>query len=359
MPTTNCDLSELRDALLALQDSGPAGFEGLLAAAFEKLLDVPFRLAKSGSQFGMDGKAVDPNVPVCFEAKLYSGKVPSSEVLNKLLALTIRNDPTELWVLGATSAVSTQTADDLNASGRTLEISTLILDWQGDAPALAAVLVAAHQTVSNFLQQHVADAILWQKAVAALGRLSNNAALKAAAEKSIHQLRSANVAVPFALEANRQWLRETLASRRLAKGRFGQALSPLDTAGLHVLDRQSLVDGLRAYLQSSPSDQLVAVLGDEGHGKSWLVMKCWADMPDPPLTLVITPDAFGDTAKDTDWDQFLVGKLLTQTADSDTEQSPKRWLRRFDRWRSKTSAPAAPRLWVIVDGINQRPSVNW
>jgi hypothetical protein len=103
----------------------------------------------------------------------------------------------------------------------------------------------------------------------------------------------------------------------------------------------------------------VAVLGDEGHGKSWLVMKCWVDMSDPPLTLVITPDAFGETTKDTDWDQFLVGKLLTQTADSDTEQSPKRWLRRFGRWRSNTSAPASPRLWVIVDGINQRPRVDW
>lgn len=359
MPTTTPDLSELWYALRALPNSGPAGFEGLLSAAFEELLDVPFRLAKSGSQFGMDGKAVDPNVPVCFEAKLYSDTVPSSEVLNKLSAIAIRNDPTELWVLGATSGVSTQTADDLNASGRTLGISTLILDWQGESPALAAVLVAAHQSVSKFLQQHVEDATLWQKAVAALGRLSNNAALKAAAEKSIHQLQSASAAAPFAVEANRQWLRETLASRRLAKGRLGQALSPLDLAGLHVLNRQSLVDGLRATLQTPPSDQLVAVLGDEGHGKSWLVMKCWADMTDPPLTLVITPDAFGDATKDSDWDQLLIGKLLTQTADSDTEQSPKRWLRRFGRWRSNTSALTAPRLWVIVDGINQRPRVDW
>ena len=40
MPTTTHDLSNLRDALLALPNSGPAGFEGLLAAAFEELMDV-------------------------------------------------------------------------------------------------------------------------------------------------------------------------------------------------------------------------------------------------------------------------------------------------------------------------------
>lgn len=352
------DLSDLQEALLALPNSGPNGFEGLLATAFEDTLGVPFRLAKSGSQFGMDGKSADQSMPVCFEAKLYSGTVPSSEVLNKLSALAIRNDPAELWMLGATSGVSTQTADDLDACGRTLGIATLILDWQGDTPALAAVLVTAHQSVSTFLQRHVQPATLSQKALAALDRLSNNAALTATAEKIFHQLRSASVATPFALENNRQWLRETLASRRLAKGRLGQVLSPLDTTGLPILGRQGLVDGLRTAIQSPPSDQLVAVLGDEGHGKSWLVMKCWADMPEPPLTLVLTPDTFGDSAKDTDWDQFLVDKLLTQAEDSDTEQSPKRWLRRFGRWRH-TSAPTSARLWVIVDGINQRPGVNW
>jgi hypothetical protein len=358
MQPATTDLSDLRKALLALPNSGPEGFEGLLAFAFEDLLGVPFRLAKSGSQFGMDGKSADQSMPVCFEAKLYSGTVPASEVLNKLLALAIRNDPTELWVLGATSRVSTQTADDLNASGRTLGIATLILDWQGNTPALAAVLVAAQQSVSAFLQRHVRPATLGQEAVAALGRLAHNAALTATAEKAIHQLRSASVAALFALEANRQWLRATLASRRLAKSRLGQALSPLETAGLPVLTRQSLVASLRTAIQGSPSDQLVAVLGDEGHGKSWLVMKCWADTPEPPLTLVLTPDAFGDSTKDTDWDQFLVRKLLTQTGDSDSERSPKQWLRRFDRWRN-APAPSSARLLVIVDGINQRPGVDW
>lgn len=358
MQASTDHLSTLRDALRALPNSGPKGFEGLLAAAFEELLGVPFQLAKSGSQFGVDGKSADRDVPVSFEAKLYSGTIPTSEVLNKLLALAIRDDPTELWILGATSNVSTQTANDLEASGRRLGVSTLILDWQGSTPALAAVLVAAHQAVGDFLQKYLAPVELWQKAVAALNILSTDTTLAATAENAIGQMRSASVATPFALAANQQWLQETLKNRRLAKGRLGQGLSPLEATALPVLGRQCLVDALQASILTPPKDQLVAVLGDEGHGKSWLVMKCWADMTEPPLTLVLTPDAFGETTHDTDWDQFLVRKLLSQTRDADTENSRQRWLRRFNRWRH-TPDPTKARLLVIVDGINQRPGVRW
>ena len=325
---------------------------------FEQLLGVPFRLAKSGLQFGVDGGSADPSVPVSFEAKLYRDTIPSSEVLNKLGALAIQNNPTELWVLGATADVKTQTADQLNALGRIHGISTLILDWQGSTPELAAVLVAAHQTVGAFLQRYVKPPELCKKAVAALNILSADTALTATAEEAVGQLRSASVAAPIALKGNREWLQETLKNRRLAKGRLGQGLSPLETTALPVLGRQCLVDALRASILVPPKDQLVAVLGDEGHGKSWLVMKCWADMPEPPLTVVLTPDAFGETTQDTDWDRFLIRKLLTQTGDVDTENSRQRWLRRFNRWRRIPDLTKA-RLLVIVDGINQRPGIQW
>lgn len=248
MQASTDHLSILREALLALPNSGPEGFEGLLATMFEQLLGVPFRLAKSGLQFGVDGGSADPSVPVSFEAKLYRDTIPSSEVLNKLGALAIQNNPTELWVLGATADVKTQTADQLNTLGRIHGISTLILDWQGSTPALAAVLVAAHQTVGAFLQKYVKPAELCKKAVTALNILSADTALAATAQKSIRQLRSASVAAPIALKGNREWLQETLKNRRLAKGRLGQGLSPLEATALPVLDRQSLVDAMRASI---------------------------------------------------------------------------------------------------------------
>ncbi len=358
VPEIDSDLADLKNALLALKPSGPAGFEGLLAAVFESLLDVPFRLAKSGPQFGLDGKASDPNVPICFEAKLYKDTVPSSEVLQKISTLAIHDDAIELWVLGTTSGVSTQTENDLVDLGRKLGISTLILDWQGVKPTLAAVLIVARKVVSSFFEKNLPTLEVSQKAIAALERLATNVDWISVAEKSIQTLCSASLAAPFALSANREWLRRTLANRRLAKGAFGQALSPLETSGLPVLRRQNLVQRLHEVLIAPPQDKLVAVLGDEGNGKSWLVMKCWAEMPEPPITLFLSAEVFSVHESSQGWNEFLVQKLLIQTGDADSENSKNRWLRRFARW-AKTPNSSSPRLLVIFDGVNQRPGVEW
>lgn len=227
------DLATLRDALLDLPSSGRTGFEGLLATVFSKLLGVPFRLAKSGSQFGVDGKSADPEFPVAFEAKRYKDNVPSTEVLNKIGALAIRDDPTELWVLGTTGIVATQAADDLEALATRHGFSALILDWQADTPALP------------------------------------------------------------------------------------------------------------------PADRLIAVLGDEGNGKSWLAMKSWAELPSPPLTVVFSQEELGAVPQGSNWDLVLAQKLLAQTEDSCSDVTTKRWLRRLDRWRRAAAPPSAT---VLMEG---------
>lgn len=352
------DLAALRDALLTLQSSGSTGFEGLLATVFAKLLGVPFRLARSGSQFGIDGKSADPDFPVAFEAKLYKSNVPSSEILNKISALAIRDDPTELWVLGTVGIIATQSVDDLEALATKHGLSTFILDWQTDTPRLPAVLASAHVDVGDFLMLHVPTVGLAIKAIAALKRLSENASLTIIARSALDQLRDASVVTPIALEANGRWLRETLSNRRLAKGRLGQVLSPLESGGPHVLSRNHFLDELRTTIQASPVDRLVAVLGDEGNGKSWLVMKCWAELLSPPLTVVFSPEELGAEPQGSNWDLVLAKKLIAQTNDTCSDITTKRWQRRLERWRCATVPPSA-RLLVLVDGLNQRPSVEW
>lgn len=64
-------LERIRSSLLAFKPSGQDGFEGLLRLALTKLTGIPFRLAASGLQGGMDGDAALPRDAVCFEAKRY------------------------------------------------------------------------------------------------------------------------------------------------------------------------------------------------------------------------------------------------------------------------------------------------
>lgn len=358
MSAISLNLPALREALLNLPSSGINGFEGLLAKVFAKILGVPFRLAKSGSQFGVDGKTSDAAFPVAFEAKRYRDDVPSTEVLNKIGALAIREDPVELWVLGTTGIVASQVADDLEALATIHGFATLILDWQPDAPRLAAVLAEACAEVAEFLNQYVPTAGLAQKAIDELQILSERKELSDIAHLALRQMRTASVATPMARDANRRWLVETLSNRIRAKSQLGQVLTPLDERGSPILTRSGLLNTLQAALQGPPQPCLVAVLGDEGNGKSWLAIKACVELPTAPLIVVFSPEEFVTVLEGANWDVILAQKLLRQTEESVTEKSEARWRRRFARWRNAEAA-RSPRVLVIVDGLNQRPAVTW
>lgn len=358
MSATSLDLTVLRDALLDLPSSGPKGFEGLLATVFAKLLGVPFRLAKSGSQFGVDGKTSDPAFPVAFEAKRYRDDVPSTEVLNKIGALAIREDPVELWILGTTGVVASQVADDLDALATIHGFATLILDWQPGAPRLAAVLAEAHAEVGEFLNRNVPTAGLAARAIAELQLLSGRTDLVDIAHSALYQLRKASVATPMARDANRRWLVATLSNRIRAKSRLGQVLTPLDASGSPVLTRRHLRDQLQAALEGPPEPRLVSVLGEEGNGKSWLAIEACVELSTAPLVVVFSPEEFLTIPEGVNWDEIIAKKLLTQTEESVARISEARWRRRFERWRN-AEAPRSPRLLVLIDGLNQRPAVTW
>jgi len=105
-------VENLKSALLSLLAAGDTGFEGLIGITLHEISGVPFRLAASGSQFGVDGKPVYEEDIICFEGKRYNGKVPRTEVLSKIAELFIKDNKMDIWVLGATSQISTQLADD-------------------------------------------------------------------------------------------------------------------------------------------------------------------------------------------------------------------------------------------------------
>jgi len=279
-------------------------------------------------------------------------------VLNKIGALAIRDDPVELWILGTTGVVASQVADDLEALANIHGFSTLILDWQPCAPRLPAVLAEARVEVGEFLNRNVRSAGLAAKAIAELQILSDRSDLKDIAHSALCQLRTASVATPMARDANRRWLVETLSDRIKAKGRLGQVLTPLDGGGRPVLTRSHLLDQLQAALDGPPDARLVAVLGDEGNGKSWLAIKACVELPTAPLVVVFSPEEFVTIPQGVNWDVILAQKLLAQTEESVAGISDARWRRRFARWRNAEAAHS-PRLLVLVDGLNQRPTVTW
>ena len=63
-------LELIRCALLALKPSGKDGFEGALRLTLTRLTGIPFRLAASGFQGGMDGDGALPTDAVCVMTQL-------------------------------------------------------------------------------------------------------------------------------------------------------------------------------------------------------------------------------------------------------------------------------------------------
>ena len=103
-------LSRFKEVLTCLPATGPTGFEGLLASVLGAIVGVPFRLSSAGSQFGIDGQTVYDTPGISFESKLYTGSVPSSQVMAKIGELAVDARNTELWILAATSQIPTQLA---------------------------------------------------------------------------------------------------------------------------------------------------------------------------------------------------------------------------------------------------------
>jgi len=349
----------LKTALLSLPATGEKGFEGLIGVTLREISGVPFRLASSGSQFGVDGKPTYEGDAICFEGKRYDGPVPRTEVLSKIAELSINDTGTDIWVLGATSQIGSQLADDARALGAKNGIVILILDWSETDPPLFAVALAMGGTrVQEFLKSNIGDDETLRKALAALGAVRNSQDFTFYADRIGTQCNEPAVGWALAQRANTDWLIDAFRSRKRAKKKLGQPLSPGDTDAAYVRQRKTLTDKLHPYLTAAPDETVICILGGEGNGKSWIVAQSWLGLTHKPLMVFMTPDDFAETAGRNDVLDLLISKLIKQTGDRDATITPERWRRRLGQWRDRP-ATDSPRLIAVIDGINQRPKSDW
>ena len=237
------DIEDLKSALLSLPATGETGFEGLIGATLREISGVPFRLAGSGSQFGVDGKPAYEGDAICFEGKRYDGPVPKNEVLSKIAELSISDTETDIWVLGATSQIRSQLADDTRELGAEKGIVVLILDWSEiELPPFAVALAMSKARVQEFLKSNISDDETLRKAVAALEAVRNSQDFTPHADRIRTQCNEPAVGITLAKRANTDWLSDAFSSRKRAKMKLGQPLSPGETDTANVRQRKTLND---------------------------------------------------------------------------------------------------------------------
>lgn len=351
-------INNLQSVLAELKPTGARGFEGLIAVALESITGITFRLANSGYQRGVDGKPAFDGA-VVFEGKLYANDLPRKDVLSKIPDFTRHNDHADLvWVLGATCTVPSQLADDLRTDGAKVGVSALILDWApSDFPLLAVTLAMGGDKVEDFLKTNLKSCDSLKKASAALP------AMRADTQYSRHEkairrnLDAPGMATAMAEKANAKWFKETLSKKAVARSELGQPLAPNDTT-ITVLGREDLINVLSPYFSSRPSEEVVCVHGEEGCGKSWIVIQSWLAQSNQPLLVFAAPDDFSEAPTQEDIEALLISKLASQTGDVKCEESAIRWRRRLKAWQADNK-PSRPRLVLVIDGINQRPHRAW
>lgn len=349
-------LTSLRQAMLALAPSGQEGFEGLLARLLAAITGQPFRLARAGTQNGKDGGSSEG---IVFEAKRYDDRIPDNEIFTKVFQVGAATTPPNLWILGATVGASTQTVDTLTAGGSRLGVGVLILDWPDAAspPALALACALAPAETAAFLSSHLSPELV-AAASAEMEMLRGAPGFAAAAADLRARLAEPSLAPPNARAANAAWLRATFDDRAQARAVFGQALAPGGAACLPTRDRADLVASLEARVAAARSGEIVALLGGEGCGKSWLFAQAWLGQDAPPLTVVIPARSLDPTAAFGQIEAFLIGRLLAQTGEVETETARERWKTRLLAWGPREDA-AAPRFILFIDGLNERPDFDW
>ena len=347
-------LETIRNILLKLKPTGTNGFEGLVSEIIYEITGIPSRLAQSGTQFGIDGNAIFPADSICFEAKLYSGKLDKDEIITKVATLGTYKEAIDLlWVLGATTSVSTQDADLLRKIASKDGIFVLILDWQKTSlPLLAIALAISRKRSIPFITRVIQEENISNQLNDAFDWLERNQDYCLISEKLRSQFNAVEFALVNARKENKEWLRHVFSLKSESRSKLGQPITPLDNS-MKILPRNSIVQMIEQELKNQK--RTIFLLGEEGCGKSWIAASVASGFA--RLSIFISAEHLKNIATEEELKQLIISSLAIQCGQSNYgDVVINRWHKRLDGLKNSKESNS---LLVILDGLNQRPDFYW
>jgi hypothetical protein len=225
----------------------------------------------------------------------------------------------DLWILGATSEAGDDTVRQLSEVLENQGVSMLVLDWTPrPLPPLDVLLASARAATLAWFAKHRSDVD-----PTVVSTDLHTIAADPSFDGQAEQLRSSLAASEVGLDALRkktaEWLRARFRNRTMSQRTFGQFITvsdpsspalPRSTAARLLGDAMSIDAGELA---------VVAVLGGEGVGKTWLVAQWWAALSEPPILILVA----GRRADALDPSEPLesLAKLLAQQEEQSGEKA--------------------------------------
>lgn len=347
--------------LHGLRPDGPEGFEGLVARLLERLTGQRFLLARSGRQDGKD-LASDSRTGnrLAVECKRYRTPLPPDELLAKLADAATGPAPPDLWIVVTTSRLGTQHHETLDRAAQKLGVSWFAID--GDAAGgdpslspLALLLATAPEVVGDHLRRFgtsLSDGEI-TRSEAWLARQATRGEVTTALAELRDRLLAENIGYDHWRKTQNARFLTVIADARRAKAVFAQDLAVNDP-GARLVPRAAVSAALDRWWDGWPQNpRCAAILGEEGDGKTWAVAAWLAnrvtDARFPPALFVPS----GDMASREPLDVMVgaIRRSLGAPGRGDWEQRLPQWL--------IPGEPPAPRLLLVLDGLNERPSGPW
>ena len=333
----------------ALRAGHPSNLEQLGRLLVGRLIGTSLSLARSGFQHGADGgTAGRGGRHLRIECKRYGDKtaLDDRELRGENDDARRLNPGLEVWVLIATRAVDEITQEKLRIKSNETGIPVVVIDWKaglGELPDLGALCGWGHEIVETVYGRRAGVA------AKALAKVSQAHVLQLGRELAHWHIGYENLRLKAQERLHDIWGEPSASQAAMGQDIAGGSRSDL-------IERKAASRHLRAWWESSTT-RPIAVHGAEGVGKTWAALG-WVmqDLAVLPLCLLLPSSAFPDmrSISQTSVVDFLASTLRDIVRGAEESY----WRQRLERIleRPKEEGPC---LLIIVDGMNQEPSIRW
>lgn len=338
----------LIELLRSVEPAGEGGLEGLVSRCIAAELGLVYRPEAAGPQAGRDAGLFDPrtglSAHIDIEAKRYSDSTSlrKRELFGELTEARRARPDTRQWILVATRGVPAATYEAIRDEGFTFGLNVVFLDSPDNGRGSLETLLASRSSDAlEWVRRH--DPSREADWTAGLQLLAGATGFEFHAQ-DLQTLLAGGYSFRQALPGARQWLQERIDGHRQRTDKINQQLGRVGKAP-HI-SRPSLEAQIGRWLERHAGGQVLALLGGEGDGKTWAALDALM-RAEGTVPLLITSNLFADSGAD-----GVLAEALTRQCGGD-----------YDHWRNLLvkntgSWPVEFRLLLLVDGLNEAPSVQ-
>lgn len=332
--------------------AGHDGFEGLVAKLLEQLTGQHFYLSRSGRQEGRDmATAGRSGNFLMAECKKYSEKLTVGELLSKYRD-RVKGIPPDVWIAVTTAPMGEQNISDLVEASQNDGVAYLSIDTEGEEQSFLSALCAyAPEITVSHLQKYFADQQEADDFSSYLQSLKEKPEVAAKVEGLKQELSAQNIGYDHWRDTQNAWLCKRLLNKDESRAVFSQNIA-VRAEGELFIPRKAAQEALDNWFANWHEQRnFFVVLGEEGDGKTWAVADWLYDKMSDGFPIIFLPSLMAD-CKELD---ILLPEILAKQLKEPYEGY---WKKRLHRWRERPAGDK-PLFLLVMDGLNERPDMEW